>query len=367
MARVVHVTPTYFSDASVVGGGERYVFNLVRAIAPTGLEQSVVALGRRDEETQHEGVPLRVLRDESGLNDAMAGWSGHLADVIRGADLVHLHQMLTPFGAFATAQLVSAGMPVVGTDLGGGADALMLQRGGLGLLDGVVSISRFAHSLVAGAFDGPAAVLVGPVDSDAFTPDPAIARDPRLVLCVGRILPHKGVDRIIRALPPGLRLVIAGRVYHEAYAALLRELAAGKDVTFLHDADDATLLGLYRQAGVLVQASTARDVYGNRIDKAELMGLTTLEAMSCGLPAIVADTGSLPELVPDPGFGRVFRDDAALSAILEEVAAGHWPLAGAAQDARIHVVARHGMAATGAAAAAFYRDVIAMRSSRCAS
>ena len=356
IVNVAHLTPTYFSDNSVVGGGERYVHNLVRALSTTeGFEQTVLSVGPAEATSVHDGTALRILRNDSPRPEAMEALSASLAAVIHDYDLVHIHQCLTGFGAYCTAIARSAGVATVGTDLGGGADALMMQHGGIELLDRVVSISAFAQRLLAGAYTGPADILIGPVDTEVFTPAPDRPRDPRMVLCVGRILPHKGVDRIIAALPPGLRLVVVGRIYDERYHALLLDMAQGKEVRFVHDADDARLVDLYRSAAVLVQASTARDIFGNVIEKPELMGLTTLEAMACGLPALVSDAGSLPELVPDARFGRVFASDDELAALLAEVAAGRWPAPGAARQAREHVVATHGMAAIGQRLAAAYR------------
>ena len=77
----------------------------------------------------------------------------------------------------------------------------MLQGRGLELFGGILSISRYAHSLVDGYFSGPHEILVGPVDTDRFCPDETIPRDRKTVLCVSRILPHKGIDRVIKALP----------------------------------------------------------------------------------------------------------------------------------------------------------------------
>src|SRR5262249_52319898 len=162
-------------------------------------------------------------------------------------------------------------------------------------LDGIVSISQYAHSLLGRFFSGRHEILIGPVDTDRFTPATGTVRNRRMVVCVSRIMPHKGIDRVIAALPPELSLTIVGRVYHEPYYALLHQMAEGKNVRFVLDADDDALLHLYRTSHLFVQASTARDIYGNSISKSELMGLTTLEAMACGLPVLVSDTGSLPE------------------------------------------------------------------------
>jgi glycosyltransferase involved in cell wall biosynthesis len=367
--RVAHVTPAYFSPDSILGGGERYVYYLAQSLCVAGgFEQCVFAMGAEDRLFEHKGISVRVLRNESPLQGAMNAFSAGLWRYLLSFDLVHVHQSLTLFGAYTIAIVRSLGIPAVGTDLGGGENALMLSRRGVELLDGTLSISRYAHDTIAKFFSGHHEILIGPVDTDHFSPATRVTRDRRTVLCVGRIMPHKGIDRVIAALPPGLRLIVAGRVYHESYYELLRRMAEGKDVQFAHGADDTVLLELYRTARLFIQASTARDVYGTTVANPELMGLTTLEAMACGLPVAVSNTGSLPELVPDPRFGRVFFGHDDLSAILREVAEGVWPGADAAALARAHVMEEHGMEVIGQRLATFYRAVIARsrRPSQCA-
>jgi glycosyltransferase involved in cell wall biosynthesis len=359
---VAHLTPAYFSPRSYVGGGERYVYYVAQALRDLGgFEQCVFSLGAEDGLFEHDGIPVRVLRNESPLPGATEVFSAALWQELPGFDLVHVHQSLTVFGAYCLIVARSLGIPAVGTDLGGGENELLLRGRGIELLDGVVSISRFAHSLIDKFFSGPHAVLVGPVDTGKFSPADGVARDPRRVLCVSRIMPHKGIDRVVAALPPGLSLTVAGRVYHEPYYELLRRMAEGKDVRFVLEADDAALLELYRSSGLFVQASTARDIYGHTVVKSELMGLTTLEAMACGLPVAVSDTASLPELVPDPRFGRVFSGEAELSAILRSVLSGEWPRPDAGALARAYVVETHGMDAIARGLAAFYRSILAAR------
>jgi glycosyltransferase involved in cell wall biosynthesis len=357
---VAHLTPAYFSPNSYVGGGERYVHYIAEALRSVGgFDQCIFALGREDSLFEQDGIPVRVLRNESLDAGDTNGYSAALWRELAGFDLVHLHQSLTQFGAYSLSIVRSVGIPSVGTDLGGGENALMVAGRGVELLNGVISISNYAHSLITNFFSGPHQILIGPVDTKRFSPMEGTVRDRRTVLTVGRIMPHKGIDRIIAALPSALRLVVVGRVYHEDYFRLLRQMAADKDVLFINDANDGRLIDLYRSSGLLVQASTARDVYGNTIARPELMGLTTLEAMACGLPVAVSDTGSLPELVSDPRFGRVFSGDQELSAILRDVSDGTWPATDAGHMARSHVVTNHGMRAIGGRLAAFYRDILA--------
>lgn len=360
--RVAHLTPAFFSPDSVVGGGERYVYYLARALAeadPDGFSQTILTLGTEEASFVYEGLPVTVLRNENPAPNFLNGTSSLLWQMLDGIDVLHIHQSLTGFGAYCTAMGRSLGKTLILTDLGGGESPLMLAGGGLKLADGLVSISRYAASLVAPSFNGPHAILVGPVDTDAFTPSGFAykAQPPVAAIAVSRILPHKGIDRLIAALPQGLPLRVVGTVYDQQYYRLLREMAAGKDVTFIHDANDARLRELYRTSTLFLQGSTTRDIYGNVLKKPELMGLTTLEAMACGLPVIVSDAGSLPELVPDERFGRIFSDHDELTAMLQDFVQGRWPSAMAGELARAHVIEHHGFDAIGHRLGAFYRQV----------
>jgi glycosyltransferase involved in cell wall biosynthesis len=79
-------------------------------------------------------------------------------------------------------------------------------------------------------------------------------------------------------------LVIAGRPGW-AYGDTLRRIKAEPGVRYLGHVDDATLSALYRSAALLALPS----LY-------EGFGLPLLEAMAHGLPAVVGNVGSLPEL-----------------------------------------------------------------------
>ncbi len=362
MIRVAHLTPAYFGEESYVGGGERYVDYIVRALSRTGqVRQCVFALGPKDQLFERENIPVRILKNESILSGQPNSFSSSIWQELRGFDLVHIHQSLTVFGVYAAAITRSLGISSIGTDLGGGNDDLMLRGRGLELLDGVVSISQYAASLLGKFFTGPHEVLVGPVDTEKFSPASNFLRQNRRLLCVSRILPHKGIDRIISALPEGLSLTIVGRVYHDEYYNLLLKLAQNKDVRFVIDANDEILVDLYRTSGLFIQASTTRDIYGNLVSKSELMGLTTLEAMSCGLPVVVSSAGSLPELVPDARFGRVFESEDELRSILLDYSNGHWPGSDVEALARLHVVSTHGMDVIGRRLLDFYNKILQLK------
>jgi glycosyltransferase involved in cell wall biosynthesis len=143
-------------------------------------------------------------------------------------------------------------------------------------------------------------------------------------LYVGRIMPHKGIDRLIRAAPPGLQITIAGKTYDSDYEKHLHQLASGKAVRFVDNPDDDELASLYARAAIHVAPSVVRDYLGKFHPNAELMGLTTLESLASGTAVAVADTCSLPELIAGGNVGECFSSEAELAGILSRVLDGSW-------------------------------------------
>ncbi|HZB24773.1 MAG TPA: glycosyltransferase, partial [Vicinamibacterales bacterium] len=117
------------------------------------------------------------------------------------------------------------------------------------------------------------------------------------VLFVGRILPHKGIHDLIDAVTPEIPLTILGHVLDSDYLAVLHRRARGKRVTFVHDADDASLVEEYRRAACVVLPSVYTTPDGHTTKIPELLGQTLLEAMACGRPVICTDVASMPEVV----------------------------------------------------------------------
>jgi glycosyltransferase involved in cell wall biosynthesis len=130
---------------------------------------------------------------------------------------------------------------------------------------------------------------------------------------VGRLLPHKGIDQLIEAMPTDLPLTICGRPYHEDYLKLLKALGNGKRVDFVTGADDTTIRGLYARAWANVLPSVYKDCYGVTHLAPELMGFTLLEAMACGTPAICSRVAAMPEFIREGETGFVFDDRDQLS------------------------------------------------------
>jgi glycosyltransferase involved in cell wall biosynthesis len=149
------------------------------------------------------------------------------------------------------------------------------------------------------------------------TPLPAAGRlpaglRPGFLLALGTVEPRKNYGRLLAAyrllrLRKEVPLVVAGRPGW-AYGRALDELRAEPGVTYLGHVDDATLATLYQSAAGLAFPS----LY-------EGFGLPLLEAMERGLPALVGNRGSLPELAAGAALEVDPEDVPALAAGLERL------------------------------------------------
>jgi glycosyltransferase involved in cell wall biosynthesis len=226
-----------------------------------------------------------------------------LRKALSGADIVHVHQMRSAPGR-AGAVIASLGRQlsaVTDHGLGGGGWAGVLPR----MFDAFLPVSRYsAATLLAPA--SRTRVIYGGADVDRFRPDHSVVREG--VLFVGRISPHKGLDRLIEAMPEGAALTVAGAPVHDrlaprGYDDHLRRLASGRDVRFTGPVEEDALPNLYSRARVFVLPSVHETSFGKRAAISELLGLSVLEAMASGTPVICSAVGGLPEVVsPEAGF-----------------------------------------------------------------
>ncbi len=114
--------------------------------------------------------------------------------------------------------------------------------------------------------------------------------DRQTILAVGTIEPRKNLDHLIRLLPrlPRARLVAVGPgpPYRDACAAAARELGVADRVEFRGYVPRETLLELYASAAVAAVPS-----------RYEGFGYAAAQALCAGLPCVVSDRASLPEVV----------------------------------------------------------------------
>ena len=116
---------------------------------------------------------------------------------------------------------------------------------------------------------------------------------------VGHISPTKGTDILVESLPfvtprfPSLRCVVVGaddRGLQRGLEARARELGVGKNLIFTGAVRDPRVVVSLMDLFVLPSRS-------------EGYGLSLLEAMTCGKPAVAARVGGIPELLVDGQTG----------------------------------------------------------------
>jgi glycosyltransferase involved in cell wall biosynthesis len=305
--RVTQVTPTVFGDGGLFGGGERYPVELARALArevPCRLvAYGHTAVERVDHESGLEVTVLPARRYARGHPAHPVG--AGLLRALRGADIVHCHQLHSRTTGVALHGARARRQHRVVTDHG---LRDRTRRNPAALVERFLTVSQYSAGLLDSLADRTA-VVFGGADPARFHPDRDDGRGG--VLFLGRITPHKGVDRLIAALPAGAELTIAGSVGHDPkpperdYPELLRALAtstAGR-VTFTGPLTDQDLPRLLRRHAVLALPSVQETCYGRRVAISELLGLTVIEAMASGTPVVCSRIGGVPEVVTDGDNG----------------------------------------------------------------
>jgi glycosyltransferase involved in cell wall biosynthesis len=302
--RILHVAPAIFGDSGVVGGAERYALELAKHMAEEA-PTTLVTFGHLQQRQEIGRLDVRVLGPSWYVRGQRANpFSPSLLAEIRKADVVHCHQQHILASSFASVICQLTRRKVYVSDLGGGGWDVSSYFSTDRWYHGHLHISNYSRA-VFGHSDSPwAHVIYGGVDTIKFSPDPSVPNDDT-ILFVGRLLPHKGIDDLIAALPPDMKLEIVGRPYDPEYYRDLVRLAGGKNVVFRHDCDDRELVDAYRRALCVVLPSVYRTKYGIETKIPELLGQTLLEGMACGVPAICTNVASMPEVVLDERTGFV--------------------------------------------------------------
>ena len=179
------------------------------------------------------------------------------------------------------------------------------------LADRIVAASHYAGDLLTARFAVPAskvAVIQNGVDLMAFRPQPAPAsflrqhgaEGRRVLLTVSRLVPRKGIDKVLQALP-----AIAGKFPDVLYLIAgdgpgrrdLQQMAEGLGVAhlvcFAGAVEHARTPDFYNAAELVLLPN--REEAG----EADGLPLVFLEANACGKPVIGGRVGGTPEIVRD--------------------------------------------------------------------
>ena len=345
MARVLLLTNDFPPRR---GGIQSYLENLVDELVVTGDHELTVYApkwkGCDDFDARAQIAGYDVVRHPTSLMLPEPSVATRMRRLIseRGLDTVW-------FGAAAPLALLSplarrAGARRVIASTHGhevGWSMLPLARNALRRIgndaDVVTFISDYTRDRFASAF-GPRAALerLSPgVDTERFQPDSVARAEMRaryglgtrpVIVCVSRLVPRKGQDMLIRALPAirqridGAALVIVGGgPYRSTLDELVREFGVDEHVVFTNGVPGEELPAHHAMADVFAMPCRTR---GSGLD-VEGLGIVYLEASSTGVPVVAGRSGGAPESVRDGETGLVVDgwDVGAIAAAVGDVLA----------------------------------------------
>lgn len=210
----------------------------------------------------------------------------------------------------------------------------LLRRVGEGT-DTLTYLGEYTRSRIAAALTDEAAArmvhLPPGVDEKLFHPDSGgDAVRARLgltgrpvVVCVSRLVPRKGQDTLVRAMPTILAevpdavlLIVGGGPYGPALRRLAEETGVADSVRFTGSVPWEELPAHHGAGDVFAMPCRTRrgglDVEG--------LGIVYLEASATGLPVVAGDSGGAPDAVLDGETGWVVRGGAPGGAAERETA-----------------------------------------------
>ena len=133
-------------------------------------------------------------------------------------------------------------------------------------------------------------------------------KDHKVILSVSRLVPHKGHETVIRALPkvcrriPQIKYFVAGTGPHRNYLEeLVKDLNLGSYVIFTGFVTDSELRDYYNLADVFIMLSQVREHFC----QIEGFGIAFLEANACAKPVIGGKSGGVEDAVLHGQTGSV--------------------------------------------------------------
>ncbi|MFA6135450.1 MAG: glycosyltransferase family 4 protein [Phycisphaerae bacterium] len=328
------------------GGLNRYLSDLIHALRVLGEPSRTLLVGPGPSAPPPGLVAIGAISDP--LPWRLAGFWWRARQVARSTDVVDVHFSLYGLlpilgsrlrnrplvvhfqGPWAAESAFNRGEGRLVVAVKRAVERAVLRRASV-----VVTLSEAFRRLVADEYGvDPDRVSVIPpgVDLDRFSPGDrqharvslGVPAQGFVAVCVRRLEPRMGIDVLLRAWAsvliehPESVLLIAGdgsqRQSLEDLAA--RHLPAGS-FRFLGRVSDDELVEIYRAADCSVAPSVALEGFG----------LITLESAACGTPAVVSDTGGLPDGVVglDPTLVVPPGDDRTLARRLASAADGRLP------------------------------------------
>jgi glycosyltransferase involved in cell wall biosynthesis len=280
-----------------IGGSERHLLTLLPALADRGVEVRFLGLDdpSREPDPFYDAlsVPYERLHAPRDL-DPLLAW--RVRRTVRRAELVHTHLVHADvYGAFGARRLVSTKH---NDDPFRAGPFRYVERALARRTARIIAITHALARFQVEQVGLPAAQvevihygLDEPPGRWGTNPPDPVPADARVLLCVCRLEPQKGVDVAIRALAAVSKahLVVLGEGPQRGE---LERLAHALDVPVYLPGRVPDVAAWLRRAAVLVHPA-----------RWEGFGLALLEAMLASLPIVATNVSSIPEIVVDGETG----------------------------------------------------------------
>lgn len=157
----------------------------------------------------------------------------------------------------------------------------------------IIAISNYEKELLLRDFaveEDKISIIPPGIDLAELDSLEGICKEPKTILCVGRLEKYKGVQHIIQALPlldKDFHLEIVGKgSYKHTLMTQIDRLGLNNRVRFYQNLPRQQLLKMYARAGVFVLLS-----------QHEAFSIVVAEALAAKTPCIVANTSALSEWI----------------------------------------------------------------------
>ncbi|GAA1482861.1 GDP-mannose-dependent alpha-(1-6)-phosphatidylinositol monomannoside mannosyltransferase [Gordonia sinesedis] len=308
------------------GGIQSYLQNLVDLLPP----DDVVVYAPRWRGTSHDdfdaAVPYTVHRHPTTLMLPTPLVARRAAGIVRDENIDTVwFGAAAPLAVLAPAMRRAGASRVIASTHGHEVGWSMLPGARQVLrhigthTDVITFVSRYTRGRFASAFGAQAALEYLPpgVDTSRFAPDPLARNRLRarhglgerpVILCLSRLVPRKGQDVLIRALPLIRReiadaalVIVGGGPYADDLHRLADREKVAEHVVFTGSVPADELAAYHNVADVFAMPSRTR---GGGLD-VEGLGIVYLEASASGVPVVAGTSGGAPETVREGITGTV--------------------------------------------------------------
>lgn len=320
------------------GGIQSFLHGVVTHLDPA----EVVVLTSRWGAWQQwdEAVDFTVIRHDTGVMLPTTAVRRHAVQVFEEHGCTDVwFGAAAPLGLLAPALRSTGARRIVATTHGheiGWAQipgARSLLRRIVGDVDVLTYLGEYTRVRLAEAAPkhaGRLQRLAPAVDTELFSPDVdgRVRRDQLgwgdrpIVVCVSRLMPRKGQDVLVRALPEIRRragdvglLLVGGGPSRARLESMVKEYGVSDDVHITGSLPFADLPSYYRAGDVFAMPCRQR-LHGLDV---EGLGMVFLEAAACGLPVVAGRSGGSTDAVIDGETG-VLVDGSDVSEVAAAVA-----------------------------------------------